>query len=201
MSLPRVILGPVSKTLVTHRTHLTHEQLEATRLLFCQFDRRETPYPPEATGPEGGETHGPRRSGKPGDQGRPLSILKGPAVSMGIRRDSTELPQAPRHATANSATAQGKWIPTFRSGKSGCWAAMVPPGGSAQELLSACQPRLPITHHLASAQGSEHRLHLYKVPSCWLHLHYLMSHQKTLDLMLPCKIVYSQVPGITVCTC
>ena len=156
MSLPRVILGPVSKTLVTHRTHLTHEQLEATRLLFCQFDRRETPYPPEATGPEGGETHGPRRSGKPGDQGRPLSILKGPAVSMGIRRRlHGAAPGSPTRHRKQSATAQGKWIPTFRSGKSRCWAAMVPPGGSAQELLSACQPRLPITHHLASAQGSE----------------------------------------------
>ena len=105
MSLPWVIFGQVSKTLVTNRTHLTHEQLEAMRLLFCQFDRREeeTPCPSEATGWEGGGTHGPRCSGKPGDQGRPLSILKGLAVSMGVRGDSTELPQAPRHATANRA--------------------------------------------------------------------------------------------------
>ena len=45
MSLPWVTLGQVSKTLLINKTYLTHEQLEATRWLFCQFDRREDRHP------------------------------------------------------------------------------------------------------------------------------------------------------------
>ena len=45
MSLPWVTLGQVSKTLLINKTHVTHEQLEATRWLFCQFDHREDRHP------------------------------------------------------------------------------------------------------------------------------------------------------------
>ena len=110
MNLPWVILGQVSKTLLTSRTHLAQEQLEATRVLFCRFDRREeeTPSPSEATGWEVGGTHGPRCSGKPGDQGRPVSILRGPAVSRGVRGDSAELPQLPDTPASASRRCRNK---------------------------------------------------------------------------------------------
>ena len=102
----------------------------------------------------------------PDAQGNP-GTSAGAWASSGVREDPAELPQAPRHARigfpslpqqtpANSATVQVKWFPTFRCGKSGCWAALVPPGGSGQEFfLSACHPRLHLTHHPASTQGSE----------------------------------------------
>ena len=105
MSLPWVILGQVSKTLVTNRTHLTHEQLEATRFLFCQFVRRgeETPSPCEATGREGGGTHGSRRSEKPGDQGQarehPQGGPRSPGASSETPRSSPRLPDTPASAS------------------------------------------------------------------------------------------------------
>ena len=106
MNLPWVILGQVSKTLLTNRTHLAQEQLEATWVLFCQFDRREeeTPSPSEATGREGGGTHGPRRSGKPRDQGRAREHPQGARGLHGGPRsprgsaETAELPQAHQHA-------------------------------------------------------------------------------------------------------
>lgn len=141
-SLPWVTLGQVSKTLLTNRTHLTHEQIEATRWLFCQSDCREERHPLPLK-LQGGKVVGHTvldAQGNPGTRAGPVSILRGTAVSRGGSRDSAELPQAPRHARvsfpslpqqtpANSATAQGKWVPTFRRGKSGCWAALVPPEG------------------------------------------------------------------------
>ncbi|CAI9171627.1 unnamed protein product [Rangifer tarandus platyrhynchus] len=174
MNLPWVTLGQVSKTLLTNRTHLTHEQIEATRWLFCQFDRREErhPLPLKLQGRKVVGHTVLDAQGNPGTRAGPVSILRGPAVSRGGSRDSAELSQAPRHASIsfpslpqqtpeNSATAQGKWVPTFRRGKSGCWAALVPPGGLDKNSFS-----LPATPVLLPPKALGHRLRLYKVPSC-----------------------------------
>ena len=116
MNLPWVILGQVSKTLLTSRTHLAQEQLEATRVLFCRFDRREeeTPSPSEATGREGGGTHGPRCSGKPGDQGRAREHPQGARGLHGGPRRLRSCPRLTNTPASASRRCRNKPLQTER---------------------------------------------------------------------------------------
>ena len=168
MNLPWVILGQVSKTLLTNRTHLAQEQLEATRVLFCRFDRREeeTPSPSEATGREGGGTHGPRCSGKPGDQGRarehpqgarglhggPRRLRSCPRLTntpaSASRRCRNKPPQTERHSTRKVSSCLQTWETRVlgSAGPSGGLWTRIPslhlPTPSSRHAPSRFRPRL-----------------------------------------------------------
>ena len=156
-SLPWVTLGQVSKTLLANRTHLT--QLEVTRLLFCQFDCRAV-RTLSLWSYKAGRWWDTRSQTLRETQG-PAPGREHPQGSAETLRSCPRLPDMPASASRrcrnkSPQTVQVKWFPTFRRGKSGCWAALVLPGGSGQEFfLSACHPRLHLTHHPASTQGSE----------------------------------------------
>ena len=181
MNLPWVILGQVSKTLLTNRTHLAQEQLEATRVLFCRFDRREeeTPSPSESTGREGGGTHGPRRSGKPGDQGRAREHPQGARGLQGRPRRLCGAAAAPQHArvsfpslpqqtTANRAPQhkESEFLPSD-VGNQGAGQRWSLRGGLDQKSFSP--PATPVFTSRTIVLPPEariHCLHLYKVPLC-----------------------------------
>ena len=116
-SLPWVTLGQVSNTSQQDTFNTRAAGGDAVVILPVWPQSSETPSPSEATGREGGGTHGPRRSGKPGDQRRPVSILRGTAETL---RSCPRLPGTPASASAtdprkerHSARKVGSYLQTW----------------------------------------------------------------------------------------
>ena len=161
MSLPWVTLGQVSKTLLINKTHLTHEQLEATRWLFCQFDHREDRHPLPLK-LQGGKVVGhtvPDAQGNPGTSTGPWASSGGPRRPCGAAPGSPARPcRLPVAAAANprkqrhSTGEVGSYLQTWEtrvlgsSGSSGGLWAGIPslrlPPLSPPHPRSCFRPRL-----------------------------------------------------------
>lgn len=179
-SLPWVTLGQVSKTLLTNRTHLTHEQIEATRWLFRQFNRREERHPLPLK-LQGGKVVGHTvldAQRNPGTRAGPVSILRGTAVSRGGSRDSTELsrlPDTPASASRRCRNKPPQTAPQHK--KTGFLPSDVGNQGAGQRWFlrgaldrnSFPPPATPVLTSptiLLPPKALSHRLRLSKVPSC-----------------------------------